>query len=397
MSELFIGIDVSKARSSAQGLTVEGERAFYSEFKMDSEGFSCLMEAIEAHSKSLDKVFVAMESTGCYHINLLAFLISNGIKCYVINPLLIANFSKLSLRKTKTDRKDAMTIARFLLAHRDSLSQFDESRESQDMRDIARERESLTFVISDMKNDIKRLLQITFPEVETLGKVFTETMLRFLQKYPSARLVRAARPQAITRALIHKKDKRKRVNVSAEEIISAAKNSVASGGVAKELILSEKIATVLYLQEKRDRLTEVLVEMCQSAMVDDLEILKSIGGIADVTGTMFLAELGDIRNFRSHKNVIAFAGLDPSIHQSGQHEGRSRISKRGNRHLRRVIFLMARCVVRSDNVFREYFLKRKVEGLAPMKALLATAHKLIRVIFAMLTSKTMYQKGVVKD
>ena len=397
MSELYIGIDVSKARSSAQGIGVEGGKVFYLDFKMDSDGFATFMEQINTHSESLDKVSVAMESTGCYHINLLSFLISKGIRCYVINPLLIANFSKLSLRKTKTDRKDAMTIARFLLAHMDSLSAFDESQDSQDMRDIAREREALTFVISDMKNDIKRLLQVTFPEIEYFGKVFSETMLRLLQKYPSARLVRAARPQAITKALIHKKDKRKRVNVTSQEIINAAKKSVASGGVAKEMILSEKIGTVLYLQQKRDRLTEVLVEMCQESLVDDLEIVKSIDGIADVTGTVFLAELGDIRNFRSYKNVIAFAGLDPSISQSGQHEGKSRISKRGNRHLRRVIFLMARCVVRSDNAFRTYFLKRKAEGLAPMKALLATAHKLIRTIFAMLTNKTIYREGVVKE
>jgi len=397
LSELHIGIDVSKARSSARGIDAKGQKVFYLDFSMDSDGCSRLMSELESHSKSLDRVSVAMESTGCYHINLLVFLVSKGIRCYVINPLLIANFSRLSLRKTKTDRKDAMTIAQFLLAHSGSLSAFDESPDTQDMRDIARERESLTFVISDMKNDIKRLLQITFPEMESFGNVFSETMLRFLQKYPSARLVREARPQAITRALVHNKGKRKRVNVSAREIMDAAENSVASGGAAKELILSEKIGTVLYLQDKRERLTEALVEMCQSSMVDDLEIVKSIDGIADVTGSAFLAELGNIRNFRSYKNVVAFAGLDPSINQSGQHVGISRISKRGNRHLRRVIFLMVRNVVRSDNTFRRYFLKRKAEGLAPMKALLATAHKLIRVIFAMLTNKTMYREGVVKE
>jgi transposase len=397
LSELFVGIDVSKGHSSAQGLGTEGQKVFYLDFKMDSDGLSELMDRITAYAGNLDAAYVAMESTGCYHINLLSFLVSKGISCYVINPLLIANFSKLNLRKTKTDKKDAMTIARFLLAHKDTLSRFDESEESQDMRDIARERESLTFVISNMKNDIKRLLQTTFPEIESLSNVFTETMLRFLQKYPSARLVRTAKPQAVSKALIHKKDKRKRVTVSAEAIIKAAANSVASGSVAKELILSEKIGTVLYLQDKRDKVTEILVESCLSAMVNDFEILKSIGGINDITGSTFLAELGDIRSFRSYKNVIAFAGLDPSIHQSGQFEGRSKISKRGNRHLRRVIFLMTRCVVRSDNVFRDYFLKRKSEGLPPMKALLATAHKLVRVIFAMLTNKSPYREGVVND
>jgi transposase len=130
--------------------------------------------------------------------------------------------------------------------------------------------------------------------------------------------------------------------------------------------------------------------------VDDLDLITSIEGISDITGSTFLAELGDIKGFRSHKHMIAFAGLDPSIHQSGQYEGMSRISKRGNRHLRRVIFLMTLCAVRSHNIFREYFLKRKEEGLPPKKAILATAHKLLRVLFAMLTSKSYFRREVVE-
>ena len=100
--------------------------------------------------------------------------------------------------------------------------------------------------------------------------------------------------------------------------------------------------------------------------------------------------------FSSSKHVIAFAGLDPSIRQSGQYEGISRISKRGNRHLRRVVFLMTLCAVRSQNVFREYFLKRKEEGLPPKKAILATAHKLLRVLFSMLSNKSYFRKEVVE-
>ena len=80
----------------------------------------------------------------------------------------------------------------------------------------------------------------------------------------------------------------------------------------------------------------------------------------------------------------------------GQYEGISRISKRGNRHLRRIVFLMTLCVIRSQNVFREYFLRRKEEGLPPKKAILATAHKLLRVLYAMLSSKSCFRKEVVK-
>jgi transposase len=388
----LIGIDVSKDFCTAQGIDSDGHKQFYIEFSMDAQGFSTLLGKIKDHSKDMSEVHVAMESTGCYNINLFCFLSSQGIACFIMNPLLISNYAKLSLRKTKTDKKDALTIARFLLAHKDSLRKTPMSQDIQDIRDLSRERESLTGLISGMKNDIKRLLQITFPEVQSVcNTIFTETMLNFLRQFPSARSIGSADPQDIEKALIHGK----RVLCSAEDIIKAAKGSVASESVAKELILSDKASTVLYLQQKRQKITELLIESCKSMRIDDLNIITSIGGVSDITGSTFLAELGDIKNFASHKHVIAFAGLDPAVYQSGQYEGKGKISKRGNKHLRRVIFLMTMCVVRTNSVFKNYFQRRKKEGLAPIKALFATSHKLIRAIFAMLSKKTLFRKEVV--
>ena len=396
MSMLFVGIDVSKDYSSGQGLDPEGKKLFYLEFGMNGEGFSRLLNTLKTHCKDLSEVTVGMESTGCYHTNLFAFLCSEGIACVVINPLLISNFARLSLRKTKTDKKDALTIAQFLLAHRSKLAQVSYCQNSQDLKDLARERESLAVMIAGLKNDVRRLLQMSFPELEHRCKLFTETMLRFLMKFPSARVIRTAKATEISKALIHAEGKRKRVFISAEEIINLAKVSVASDSVAKELILSEKIETLLYLEGKQKRITEALVEACRSMRVDELDIITSVDGISAITGSTFLAEVGDIELFSSSKHLIAFAGLDPSIHQSGQYEGISRISKRGNRHLRRVVFLMTLCAVRSQNAFREYFLRRKEEGLPPKKAILATAHKLLRVLFAMLSSKSCFRKEVVE-
>ena len=393
---LLVGIDVSKDCSSSQGLDQDGMKIFYLEFSMDGEGFSRFLTRIKNYGQNLSEVTVAMESTGCYHINLFAFLCSEGIACVVINPLLIANFARLSLRKTKTDKKDALTIAQFLLANRSKLSQVSYCQNSQDLKDLARERESLTVMIAGLKNDVRRLLQMSFPELEHRCKLFTETMLRFLMKFPSARAITVAKPREIVKALIHDEGKRKRVWIGAEEIMALAKSSVAPESVAKEWILSEKIETLLYLDEKKKRMTEVLVEACRSMRVDELDIITSVDGISAITGATFLAELGDIHAFSSSKHIIAFAGLDPSIHQSGQYEGISRISKRGNRHLRRIVFLMTLCVIRSQNVFREYFLRRKEEGLPPKKAILATAHKLLRVLYAMLSSKSCFRKEVVE-
>jgi transposase len=87
-------------------------------------------------------------------------------------------------------------------------------------------------------------------------------------------------------------------------------------------------------------------------------------------------------------------GLDPSTHQSGKHVGPSKISKLGNRHMRRISHIMTLGSIKADNIFREYYLRRIAEGLPKMKALMATTHKLIRVIFSMLTHRMPFKKEV---
>jgi transposase len=185
-------------------------------------------------------------------------------------------------------------------------------------------------------------------------------------------------------------DRRKRISASAEEIIQASKDSLASVSAAKEVILPEKISTLFHLIEKQEKITKALSELCKSTRVEDLEIITSIKGISDKTGATFLAEIGRFHDFHSPKKIIAFAGIDPTIHPSGKFEGVSKISKRGNRHLRRVIVLMAKLVSREDTFFKRYYLKRRMQGLSFKEAVLATAHELIRVIFAMLSNRTYF-------
>jgi transposase len=391
MYSLFIGIDVSKDSFSASGLDEGGNKLFSLVVNMDRAGFSEFMKAISSHSKDLSDVVVAMESTGSYHMNLFSFLTSQGIRTIVVNPLLIKNFSKLSLRKTKTDKKDAHTIARFLFAQRDSLDQFS-AHHHKDLKDIARERESILKLIGSTKNDIKRMLKSTFPELERICDVFGDVMLLFLQKYPSARLVRETNPESIIQAFQHR-DKRFKVSTPKEEIIKAAQNSIASDHPALEQILPAKIQTLLFLNDRLDEVTKMLIQWCESTMKEDLKIITSIHGINTKTAAPFLAEMGDHRNYKTYKNFIAFSGLDPSVNESGTFIGMSKLSKRGNRHLRRIIYLMTFCAIRIKGPFKSYFVRRRNEGLPFKKALFATAHKLIRTIFAMLTKRTYYVSG----
>jgi len=391
MPELLVGIDVAKDTSSAQGIDSGGKGMFSLSFAMGSEGFMQLWKAITQHSKNLSEVLVAVESTACYHINLYSFLTAKGVSTVVINPLLIANFAKLSLRKTKTDKKDAMTIAQFLLVHRDAVSQLSLSQDMQDFRDIARERESVCNMLCAHRVEIKRLLQSTFPELERIGDFSTRVMQEFIAAFPSARLVRMAKPKAIQK-ILQRKGVGTRLTYTAEDLIQAAKQSVATISPAKELILQGKVRTLQHLRERYDELTKILTEYCKASMLEDFEIITSIKGINKRTATTFLAEIGCIGNYTSHKKLIAFAGIDPTVYQSGKFEGASRISKRGNRHLRRVIWMMTTCVIQHNATFRIYFAKKRNEGQPFNKAVFATAHKLVRVIFAMLTQRTMFKE-----
>jgi transposase len=390
MDSLWVGIDVSKEFFSVAGIDSGGNESFSGSYSMGFNGFGEFFKAITSHCEDLSKVIIAMESTGCYHINLYSFLTSQGIRTMVINPLLIANYAKLSLRKTKTDKKDARTIAKFLLDHQQEISQLSVSQDLQDLRDLARERESLCHLISATKVEIKRVLRTTFPELESIGDLYTRVMLRLLQEYPSARLVRAAKPKAIAKTLKqpYVGDK---LTFSAEDILRAAQRSVATVSPAKEIILRGKTATLLHLQERLDEVTKLLTDLCKATRLEDLKILESIKGVGPKTAVPFLAEMGEVKNFSSHKKLIAFAGMDPSVHQSGKFIGMSKLSKRGNRHLRRAIYLMTASVVSQNTFFKTYFLRRKREGLPPQKALFAVAHKLIRVIFAMLSQRTYFR------
>jgi transposase len=394
MGRLIVGIDVSKESFSVAGLDGRGTRCFAQDCTMDSDGFSEFLKTMRAHQEDLTAIVVGMESTGCYHINLFSYLTSQGIHAVVINPLLISNFAKLSLRKTKTDKKDARTIAQFLLAHVDKISQMSVSQDMQDMRDLARERESLTHSIAATKSEIKRVLQTTFPELERHCNVFSGMMLDFLKVFPSARLIKLTTWGAVEKAL-EPHGRGNRISVfTPDDIIQLAKNSVGTVSPAKETILRGKISTLFHFETRRDELTDMLTDYCTSLMMDDLEIITSVEGISSGTGTTFLAEIGKIENYETHKHLIAYAGIDPSVYQSGKYEGKSRISKRGNRHLRRVLWLMTVGVILNNKNFRAYYQKKKESGLPYKKAVMATTHKLVRMLFAMLSNRQHYMESI---
>jgi len=390
----FLGIDISKDKFDAYCMDMKGEKCFYLSCSMDTEGFEELMNRLENLPIPKESLLIGMESTACYHINLFSFLLAGGYVAVLINPLLISNFVKMQLRKTKTDKKDAFVIAHFLSLYADGLAQSSISPHISDLRDLSRQRESLLSQMTALKCDMKRILTIVFPELEKLTGVFTKSILKLLSRFPSAHAIVQADPEEITQLLIdHSKGKNSAKTT--EIIIKAARSSVGTTSPAREVILKQKAEVLIHLEGHLKELTSLMIDLCRSDMGDDIEIMTSLRGIGEKTATNFLVEMGgDIRKFKDHKKLIAMAGIDPAIYQSGKHDGQGRITKRGNRHLRRVIWLMSIRVIQFNDFFRNYYKKRIQDGLPFKKAVLATAHKLLRIIFAMLTQRTLFRCAV---
>ena len=381
----IVGIDVSKDKFDACGITGEEVKLFQLSVAMDRKGFEKLKKQLSSFSVS--SVLIGMESTASYHVNLFSYLVAAGYKVILINPLQISNYVKMELRKTKTDKKDAVVIARFLLANGDTLMQRATPSLISDLRDLSRQRESLVDEMTSLKIEIKQLLNITFPELEHMVGIFTKSILKLLQQYPSAVALREADIDQLSQSLITDSYGHKR-EAFAKALIKAARSSIGTNSPAKEIIIKQKIRFLLHQEEALQEITDMLMEMARKLMEEDINIITSIKGIGDKTAANFLVEMGgDIHKFECSGKIIAMAGLDPAVYQSGKHEGKGRITKRGNRHLRRIIWMMTTSVIQYTDIFHTYYLKRRKEGLPYKKAVLATAHKLIRVIYAMLTQR----------
>jgi transposase len=382
---LFVGIDVSKEKFDACGINDEGKKAFSVSCPMDRGGFDKLILQLPKEPSLL----LGVESTASYHIALFSYLTAQGYRVAIINPLLIANFAKLSLRKTKTDKKAALTIAEFLLLKRETLTT-DPPRLGE-LKDLSRRRERLADQMTAVKNDMKRILSVTFPELETITGVFTKSTLRLLTQFPSAHAIREAGYDAVA-TIVTSHSRGRKSAASVQTLMDTAIASVGVSSPAKDLILKQEAALLIHLQEQAEEITKAITSLSDEQMKRDAEIMTSAKGIGDKTALNFLIELGgNIRAFKNDKKLIAAAGLDPTTHESGKYKGQSRISKRGNRHLRRVIWLMTTKVIISNEVFRAYYFKRRKDGLIYKMAVLATSHKLVRVMFSMLVNQRHFE------
>jgi transposase len=383
---LYIGVDVSKESFTVCIKNPNGKTVFQGSFPQSLEGFQDFLNTV--NNLSTEPVIVGMESTSIYYLNLFSFLLENGINTVIINPSVIKNFSKLGIRDAKSDRKDASTIAEYLLYAKPELS---DKEKLSDLKLLSREKEKLSKELSHLKDEILRCLFNLFPELERNFNVFSKGMLNFLLKFPSARKIRRSKRKTVEYEFNKAFEGRgKKPSFTANDIIELANRSIGIDSVALEEILVTKINMLLTIEEEIDKFDKLISERIEEIQIDKIDIITSIPGIGKSLATSFICEVPEVEMFKDGKSLVAFVGVDPVVRQSGQYIGKHGISKKGNRHLRRIIYLMAINVIRFEGRFKEFYLRLRARGKSYMEAVIAVANKLLRTIYAMLIHRTYY-------
>lgn len=388
----YVGVDVSKGSFNYFVMNEKRDEVKSGSFKMDNLGF----QGFKVLLLELKDSIVAMESTGSYHMNLLLFLVSFKKEISVINPQLIKRFSQgTTLRKTKTDEIDAKIIAYYISKNHELIPYFNPDN-LDEIKVIARTREDISKQISKAKTKFKQHLNVVFPEIIPITDVYSSSVLNLLKLYPSANALKNTSVKEIKDAITPKRGKS--INLSANDIKELAKDSIGKASENFERVIKLDIRTIEFLEANLKEITDLLVEEIKKTNKEDMDILSSIKGISDVTAAHVMAEIKDIKRFSTNKKLIAFAGTDPSIRQSGTSiNSGGRISKKGSRTLRNYTYLIGQSLMIHNKHFKEYYYKKKEEGMPHRKAMIALCNKALRVIYSLLTNRRYYDESLNKS
>ena len=329
------------------------------------------MSLVREMEKKLEtEVCVVYEATGVYHRVLKKVLEDNNIKQFIINPLLSAKTRKNdSLRSPKTDKLDPKSIAKTYYSH--SL------HNSHKPETIYHELRELSRYYEDLYGPVALAVIEKYPHPEMLQKKKINTVSKVIQSKTCHR-------QAMSDTMADKA-----IEYSKTIYSGCDKDDI------EVLILQRFIKKLKEDMAEAERTIGEMIKLAQE--LPDFSIIKSIPGIGDNLAARIIAELGDMTRFKKKNELVAFAGLDPRISESGQNDGdHMHITKKGNKRLRCLLYLAVTCSIRlkrDDNSIKDFYIKKKQQSnpMCSKAAKTACASKLVRIIYSMCKTGELYQ------
>ncbi len=374
----YVGIDISKYKHTLVIASHLGEIIQKPlDFDNNQLGFKVLLEKLKAYDSNQLKI--GFESTGHYSANLRQFLYDQGYSFFQLNPHLVKKFTlSLSTRKAKTDKIDALAIAKFLMTI-DSKSFTSLSYHISHLKSLTRHYYRLNKYIGKTKVELVNQLDKAFPEFSNyFSSIYAKTPLSILSKANSLKSIAnmsESRYDALRKISMGKFKYSTYIKLK-----QTAKQSVGIKDNYLWIQLHLLIKRIQSFQEEKDLITESI-----SGIMQDIDTpILSIPGLATTSAAIILSEIGDIFKFSNSRALIAYAGLDNSVYQSGTESNYGRISKRGSKYLRTALYNVSLSVTNNSKVFYDYYFDKKSKGKSHTLSLTWVSRKLLRVIYHLL-------------
>ena len=377
---IFIGIDIAKNTHFASAVNSDGEvllKPF--SFSNSMDGFNLLLSRL--NSFSTEDCLVGLESTGHYSDNIASFLFKKGFKIGIINPIQSDSLRSSNIRKTKNDKIDTFLIIQCLMLHKYTIfSQIDFNILK--LKTLCRFRFDITQSKTRLKTQLTGCIDLVFPELNTFFKnLHCKSAHAILTKYASPKYISKVRTDTIFK-ILNKVSRGKYSYDDAIKLKLIASNSIAIDNPSMCIQID-------YLIKQIDLLDEQICSIdadIKKIMNEINSPILTIPGVGYTLGAMILSEIGDIHKFSNPSKLLAYAGLDPSVKQSGNFNATStRISKRGSKHLRYAIQTAASIIIWNNDTFNKYYTAKCSKGKSYRNAIGHVSNKLVRVIFKILT------------
>lgn len=386
----YCGIDIAKYKHESSVIDTNGKSLLDSiSFANDKQGCEKIIAVFQKFEISPADVIIGMEATGHYWLSVYAFFLELGYNVKVINPIQSEAFRKMYIRQTKNDSKDSYIIAQIMRFGEYSATSLSEENIIA-LRQLSRYRLALVDACSDCKRRVIALLDQVFPEYNKLfSDTFGSSSTELLLNCPTPEDMLTISTRKLTN-ILNKASRGKLGKEKAEEIKAAAKDTfgVAFAKDAFSFQIKQLIRQIVFTEKQLSELEEQIAELLHQTN----QYITTITGIGDVLGAIIVSEIGDINRFERPNQLVAFAGLDVTVKQSGEFSGsKNKISKRGSPYLRRAIWLAANRAAFCDPILSEYYQSLKTRGKHHLTAVGAVARKLCNIIFVILKDNRPYQ------
>lgn len=387
---LYLGIDIGKKHHEAGFVADDGKRIGKSlRFSNDRKGYESLLDFIKRRLPQGEEMCIGMEATGHYWLALYSFLLDKDFVIHVINPIQSDSLRNFRIRQTKTDSVDS-----FLIAETIRFGNFETTRLAEEdtlkLRELTRFRESFQDDCSSLKRQVVSIMDKVFPEYESL---FSDMFCRSSNAVLKECVVPGEVMDVDLEILANLLKEASRGRLGAKKAMQIKDAAASSIGV---LLCSDTLAFQIRMLLENIEFTGKQIARIDSEIENLMsrmdQVITTVPGVGPVTGAVMLGEIGDINRFDSPRKLVAYAGLDSQLKQSGSYEGkRNRMSKRGSPYLRRAFWMSAVVAAQYDPVFKAFYEKKRKEGKAYGTAIGAVARKLAWTVYSVLKTGKPYE------